>query len=362
MSRRELVQLANKYKGQNVANYWASEKLDGTRCWWDGGASRGVPTSQVPWASLLNPKTGEPKKKIKPIATGLWSRGGNPIIAPDWFLNQLPSCLLDGELFAGRGNFQLCRHIVGGDTPGAEWDKIRYCVFGSPSFDALFRDGVIKTPSHLCTISLEDCNRFYEGRAGVLQDFRSLKNPVPFHEELRFLLEMVTTECGVVDMIPQGQLPDDEDEAKAIVEKMLASFLDLGGEGLVLRCDEAAWEPKRSKGLLKVKPEDDDEGTITGFTAGRETNKGSKLLGMIGALILDYKGQRMELSGLNNLERGFSTIVETATARCQPGEDMPATTQGKVFRVGDKVSFKYCGLTDKGLPKFARYWRKRGEE
>jgi len=359
--RREFLQLANKYKTQNIAGYWASEKLDGTRCFWDGGVSRGVPTSQVPWANLIDPKTGEPKKKVKPIATGLWSRPGNPIIAPDWFLNQLPSCLLDGELFAGRGNFQLCRHIVAGDTPGEEWDKIRYCVFGSPSFDAVFSDGLIKTPTQITTMNLEANAKFYEERAqtGVLVNFKSLQVPVPFHDELMFLLNMVTTECGVVDMIPQGQLPDDQAEAKACVERMLASFLDLGGEGLVLRCNEAGWEPKRIKGLLKVKPEDDDEGTVTGFTSGRKTNKGSKLLGLIGALILDYKGQRLELSGLTDEERAFDTDEAEEWAIRNPGEDMPSGIQGLHFKIGYTVTFRYCGLTDAGLPKFARYWRKR---
>src|SRR4030042_5487979 len=129
MQRREFLMLANKYKREKIAGWWVSEKLDGTRAFWDGGVSRGVPTSQVPWANTVNPKTGE-SKKVKTLATGLWSRYGNPIIAPDWWLNQLPTCLLDGELFAGRGRFQICRSIVAGDVPGPEWDQIRDCVFG----------------------------------------------------------------------------------------------------------------------------------------------------------------------------------------------------------------------------------------
>ena len=43
---------------------------------------------------------------------------------------------------------------------------------------------------------------------------------------------------------------------------------------------------------------------MTGFTSGRETNKGSRLLGKIGALITDFNGKRLELSGLTDTEAG----------------------------------------------------------
>ena len=82
--RREFLQLANKFKvgKHNPAGMWVSEKLDGARVFWDGGITRGMATTSVPWANIWDPKKpGELKKKIKPFATGLWSRYGNPIIA-----------------------------------------------------------------------------------------------------------------------------------------------------------------------------------------------------------------------------------------------------------------------------------------
>jgi hypothetical protein len=70
--RREFLQLADHYDASKskVAGWFISEKLDGTRCFWDGGVSRGVPTEEVPWASVIDPKTGKKKAKIKPVATG----------------------------------------------------------------------------------------------------------------------------------------------------------------------------------------------------------------------------------------------------------------------------------------------------
>ena len=154
MAKREFLQLADHYDPakHSVAGWFISEKLDGTRCFWDGGLSRGLPTDSIPWASVLDPKTGEKKSKIKAIATGLWSRYGNPIIAPDWFLNQLPCCPLDGELWAGRGNFQLCRSICGGDTPDPRFDKIVYAVYSSPPLASVFSTGEITNVNMQCAV------------------------------------------------------------------------------------------------------------------------------------------------------------------------------------------------------------------
>ena len=80
----------------------------------------------APYASILDPKTGNRKAKLKKASSGLWSRYGNPIVAPDWWLDQLPNCPLDGELWAGRGKFQLCRSICGGDEPDPRFDQIQY--------------------------------------------------------------------------------------------------------------------------------------------------------------------------------------------------------------------------------------------
>src|SRR5262249_52968060 len=126
MARREFLQLAKTYRPgkDKIGGGDLSEEADRTPRFLDGGPTPGVPTEQVPWASIPDPKTGKPKSKVKPLATGLWSRYGNPIIAPDDFLNLLPCVPLDGELWAGRGSFQLCRSICGGDSPDARFSQI----------------------------------------------------------------------------------------------------------------------------------------------------------------------------------------------------------------------------------------------
>ena len=74
------VALAESWEkgGQRDLTGWAlSEKLDGMRCLWDG-------------------------------AGRMWSRTGKPVHAPASLLRQMPTgTMLDGELFLGRGRFQV---------------------------------------------------------------------------------------------------------------------------------------------------------------------------------------------------------------------------------------------------------------
>lgn len=361
--RREFLQLAKTYRPgkDKIAGWFLSEKLDGTRCFWDGGISRDVPTELVPWASTTDPKTGQKKAKIKPLATGLWSRYGNPIMAPDWFLNSLPCVPLDGELWAGRGNFQLCRSICAGDTPDPRFDQIEFSVYGTPPLARVFMDGEIKNSNFHTSLNWKKIDKWLLNRCEDSgYDVLDLPHDSLFEHEMRALREHMTDVTGRVSMLRQVLLPMSEQEARAAVEDELNKIVGRGGEGVMLRNPNVAWTPKRVSSLLKYKPFEDDEGIVVGFTSGRETDKGSKLLGKIGALILSYNGKRLELAGLTDEEREFETHGMFWNAVGNPGQDMPKDFQGKHFKVGDRVTFKYRELTDAGLPKEARYMRQRG--
>ncbi len=362
MARREFLQLAKPYKPANlkikIAGWLISEKLDGTRCLWDGGVTRGLRTKLVPYASLIDPKTDKPKKKVKPVATGLWSRYGNPIMAPDWFLDSLPLTPLDGELWAGRGNFQLCRSICAGDTPDPRFDQIKYACYSAPPDGRLLAPGEIKNANFHCT--LDDAAGTWFA-AHLPWSFNSLTDESTFQYEYDWLRTCLNGNSFAYAH-EQVQLPDDEEAAREAVEAFLGAVLDRGGEGVVIRDPRAHWTPKRVNALLKYKPFDDAEGVITGFTSGRRTDKGSKHLGRIGALILDFDGKRLELSGLTDAEREFAVHSMREHAEQNPGVDMPANFQGLHFKVGQTVTFKYRELSDDGIPKEARYWRKRDVE
>lgn len=102
------LMLANVYReGIDLSAYWASEKLDGVRAYWDG-------------ARLI-------------------SRGGNRIAAPDWFTEGFPSLPLDGELWMGRGTFERLSGTVRRQDPDPRaWRAVRYMVFDLPGMPAPF--------------------------------------------------------------------------------------------------------------------------------------------------------------------------------------------------------------------------------
>lgn len=346
----DYLMLAHTFKKakHNIAGWYASEKLDGMRAFWDGGISRGLPASSVPYANTVK----DDRLIEQPIATGLWSRSGKVIHAPNYFLDSLPNCFLDGELFLGRGQFQELRKTVGDHNPGPNWRDIKYCVFDSPPWNQFCRDREIKIRSEY-SFWIEDVSAWIDNLATI----ERVRDSWTF-EHIYLWLEKrcLGPYCY---LLPQERLPFNYHEAIERIEEKLKELLVHGGEGLILRNPISKWVCKRSYNLLKHKPWFDAEGTITGFTSGRETSRGSKLLGMIGALILDFNGKRLELSGLTDEERTFETLEMGIFASSNPGIDMPTSFQGKHFKPGQTVTFKYRELSDDGIPKEARYWRRR---
>ena len=102
------IPLANvDHQGVKLDDYWASEKLDGVRAYWDGQK--------------------------------LWSRGGHVYAAPDWFTEQFAAHPMDGELWNGRGRFAERAGVVRKAQPVAEeWREVQYHVFDLPLADVSF--------------------------------------------------------------------------------------------------------------------------------------------------------------------------------------------------------------------------------
>lgn len=355
----EFLMLGHTYKPakQGIAGWFVSEKLDGVRAFWDGGLSRGLPASEVPYANTIK----DHRLITPPIATGLWSRTGKVIYAPNWWLDQLLPIPLDGELWLGRGGFQKLTSIVSEHTASPDWQYVRYMAFDSPPFMRVFQDRTVKVRDY--DFEIRGGLAWYMERLDIRYSDLLIKSA-----STKWTFEMVHDWLcrqdfgGSARMIGQERLPFNHQEAIARIQEKLDDLLFEGGEGIILRKPTSFWEPHRSHYLLKHKPWKDDEAIITGFTSGRETDRGSKLLGMIGALIVDYKGKRLELSGLTHDERRFKQLYQGEFAATHSGEDMPSDFEGAHFKVGDKITFKYRELSDAGVPKEARFFRQRGVE
>jgi DNA ligase-1 len=348
MAKQEFLMLAHEFKTDKswIGGWYISEKLDGTRAFWDGGISRGKLAREVPYANTA--KDG--RYLHEPRATGLWSRYGNVIHAPDWFLDNLPTGVcLDGELWMGRGSFQEGRSTVSTLVPGPGWQDVRYMVFDSPPYAGAFKDRFIKTTNFNKSITLNSVAKM----ATILD----LRDAIPFQSR-QVTLASLLKDNSVAALHSQTRLPYVEAEARDVMYNLLDAVTTCGGEGLIARAPESIWLPERVKTMLKIKKLSDAEGVVTGYTTGRATDKGSKLLGMMGALVLDFRGKRLELSGFTDAERQFSTDNATFWARLNPGVDAPTWVSNSNFPRGTSVTFRYRELSDDGIPKEARYYRK----
>lgn len=356
--KREFLMLASKYdpKKHSPAGMMMSEKLDGVRCLWDGGISRGLACSAVPYANVE--KHG--RYVTPPMATGLWTRYGQSIQAPDWFLDQLPQqYLLDGELTIGRGQFQDTLSCVRSLNPTVAWRSICYQIFDAPSFATIFADGRMTNVNFKKTFS------------GII-DWTQTRHAVSIPPNSSFSyryswLKGLIAPNDYLQVLPQVALPVQRPRAVEQMDAHLDGILRVGGEGLMLRNQNSLWEPVRSKMLLKVKGMSDMEGTVIGYRWG-DAGVGTKLVGLMGSLRLRLdSGVEFDLSGFTDAERSLSyasnsdstsiTISSYGEARQGCVVDTRVVVN-PMFPMGSRVTFQYRELTLDGKPKEARYWRK----
>lgn len=351
MAKAEFVHLAQVFNPDKhvIAGAFASQKLDGERAIWDGGISRGFEACDVPYANSVK----DFKRKRLQIATGLWSRTGKIIFAPDWFLDQLPPYPLDGELWAGVQNWQQLSSIVSQENPDDRWRLVEYKIIDSPPWRTLLQPRSIKVRNDYTFDVKRDALAWAQDKIkdlGVMDHWS-------FEFVLRWLTKRIKT-TGQVSLVPQIELPFNNQKALEQVEGMARQVKDEGGEGVVIRKRTSLWLPERSWDLLKYKPQQDAEAVVVGYYAGRETDKGSKLLGMMGALEVSYQGSVFKMSGFTDDERQFSSGPAMEWARNHPGERCPDWIANASFPVGASVTFRYRELSDDGTPKEARYLRK----
>jgi DNA ligase-1 len=349
MAKRVFLQLAHTFdpKRHAINGWFVSQKLDGMRCFFDGGVTRGMKANDVPWANVEK----DARLINTSIATGLWSRYGKVIYAPNDFLDQLPEFPLDGELYAGVGRQQFVMSTVKHHRPGPEWSEIMYSVFDTPPLQIVFADGTINEPQYRKTF--KGCLDWYEQHVTtpLVDSF------ISFESAYKWLSKELTGSRNL-ELVHQERLDFGTANAQTRIDDLLEQVIDAGGEGLVLRKYATPWTNTRTYDCLKVKTYEDDEAKVIGYTAGRETDKGSKLLGMMGALVTEYKGQRFELSGFTDEERCLNNDEARDWARQNPGKDLPMPYYALSFPLGTIVTFKYRELTDKGIPKEGRFFRK----
>lgn len=216
--------LANTYRADvDVRAYWVSEKYDGIRAHWDGQQLR--------------------------------SRQGIAIDAPAWFTQRWPAQPMDGELWAGRGQFAAVQSTVGqGAKDEAGWRALRYMVFDVPDQAGSFAQ-----------------------RHAVLQQ------------------RVARIAQTWVQAAPQWQVA-----SHGALMRQLRTLSNDGAEGLMLRRADSPYRAGRSDDLIKLKLFDDAEALVVAHLPGK-----GKYRGMTGALLVQMpSGQRFKIgSGLSDAER-----------------------------------------------------------
>lgn len=218
------VMLANVYHaGIALSDYWVSEKYDGVRGYWDGRQ--------------------------------LLTRSGTVIHAPAWFTAGWPKSPMDGELWAGHGQFDLASATIREQSASDEaWHHIRYMVFDLP------------------------------GQAGT------------FDQRIPMLQQQVAAiALPWVHAVVQLKVADD-----AELKRRLDKVVQDGGEGLVLHRGASLYHAGRSGDLLKLKPYDDAEAKVVGYLPGK-----GKYNGMMGALLVELPdGTRFRIgTGFSDAQR-----------------------------------------------------------
>jgi DNA ligase-1 len=218
------VQLATPWlPNRSPQGFWVSEKFDGVRAVWDGHVLR--------------------------------FRSGRVLSAPAWFIAALPRVALDGELWIGRGQFDLLSGVVRKEVPDdAAWRAVKYLVFDAPGQN------------------------------------------VPFAERVRFVQStLASAQIPWLVSVTQDVVTD-----TLALQTRLKQTVSQGGEGLVLHRSDALWRPGRTEALYKLKPEPDEEGRVVGHQPGK-----GRLSGQTGALLVQMaSGQRFALgSGLSDAQR-----------------------------------------------------------
>lgn len=115
---------------------------------------------------------------------------------------------------------------------------------------------------------------------------------------------------------------------------VMAHFQELienGEEGSIIRIMDKPYENKRSANLLKMKPEDDDEGVIMNITEGTGNWAGTGKV-----ITLKWKGSTFDSTLKGTFEQGVEFL------------------KNKDWWIGKTVTFLYSGFTGLGVPNYAR--------
>ena len=252
-----------------------------------------------------------------------YSRAGKRFQAPEWYLSAMPprevlgDHILDGELWAGRENFQLMGVVRKKIPLDEEWLQIQYQVYDVTTCD----DGFVGRLRVLKEIVAKTRGRWKTHKKHLGYPYHNLECPIVF------------TEQKLIDSVQE-------------MDEYYRQIIDNGGEGIMLKHPLQTYQNGRSSYMLKYKPVFDREAIIVDYKKGD-----GKYKGKLGAFVC---------KPLINHDTYMSVDEDPSHLFTLSGMDDAIRKSYKTSHpVGTIITYECSGYTDKGKPRFGRYLRVR---
>ena len=257
-----------------------------------------------------------------------YSRAGKIFNCAEWFRESMPpqkilkNKIIDGELWAGRENFQLMGIVRKKKPLDEEWMDITYQVYDIITFeDDQFIDR-LKILKKLAS--------FTDKRWKIITKDGTIPYPM---NNLQ----------SPVQMTEQKQITSYE-----MLDKYYKKIINEGGEGVMLKHPQKSYIDGRNSYLLKVKPSFDREAEIIGYKKGN-----GKYKGKLGGLICRPLKNNDTYMTRDKDENHIFTLSGM--------DDSIRENYKETHPLGTIITYECSGFTDKGVPRFGRYLRKRDD-
>ena len=262
-------------------------------------------------------------EEINEKMTGVFiSRNNKRFNAPECFLDCMPPYnllkdkILDGELWAGRDNFQLMGTVRKKKPVPEEWSNIQYQVYDITNINEPF-----------------------------VKRLKSLQKIVEFTQKshnIKMKSNKLLMNCPLVFA----------KQTKITSEKMMKEYyndiIQNEGEGIMMKHPNSLYENSRSSYMLKYKPAFDREAIIIDYKLGE-----GKYKGLLGSFICKPLINHDTYMSIDEEEDHIFTLSGM--------DDEIRNNFQQTHPEGTIINYECSGFTDRGVPRFGRYVRIRND-
>ena len=259
-----------------------------------------------------------------------YSRNNKSFNAPEWFLESMPppdllgDKILDGELWAGRDNFQLMG-IVRKKVPiPEEWLNIQYQVYDITNSEGTFVDR-LKTLKRIVDFTSKSWSIRLKNEDFYIPEDSEIPSPLVYATQKRITGENM-------------------------MKSFYQDIIDNGGEGIMIKHPLSQYKDGRSNEMLKYKPAFDREAVIIDYKMG---DPESKYKGMLGSFICRPLLNHDTYMSIDEVDNHIFTLSGM--------DDKIRKNYKRTHPKGTIINYECSGFTDKGVPRFGRYVRIRDD-